>query len=191
MSGWQTSQFIKLDLSHNRISSLSSITQISRLIATTTALEHLNLGWNNFGAKGGVFVTKSLLSNKSLKYLSLSFNGIGDQSIAILAQGVSKHPSLLTINVDGNSFGDDAALRLANAMLCTLKERKNGGAGTICKALMRHNKITQKGTQQLLGKTFHNKRTKSRMMLEIFPVIVGDGEGSVDPTVSVVYQVPR
>ena len=192
LSGWQTSQFIKLDLSHNRISSLSSIKQISRLVATTTVLEHLNLGWNNFGAKGGVLVTKSLLANKSLKYLSLSFNGIGDQSIAILAQGVSKHPSLLTINVDGNSFGDDAALRLANAMLCTLKERKNsGGGGTMCKALMRHNKISQNVTQQLLGKTFHDKRTNRGMMLEIFPVIVGDGEGSVDPTVSVVYQVPR
>ena len=71
------------------------------------------------------------------------------------------------------------------------RKRKNNGSGTFCTVLMRHNKISSQVCQQVIEKNINSTKDKSRLIFEVYPVIVGDGEGSTDPTVSVVYQVPK
>ena len=191
LKGWSTLNLKIVDFSHNRISSIDSVQKIGKLISDTKTLKHLNLSWNNFGPNGGKLIAEAFIKNKTLTYLSLSFNGIGEQATTILSKGIIKHPKILTLDVDGSSFGDASALTLANAMVQSQSKRKNNGSGTFCTVLMRHNKISSQVCQQVIEKNINSTKDKSRLIFEVYPVIVGDGEGSTDPTVSVVYQVPK
>ena len=178
--GVHLSNLTRLDLSHNRISSISTIEKIAVLLRSTKTLELGDFSWNNFGPKGSMIIAQAFACNQSLKHLSLAFTGMGERATILLAKGLSKHRMLGILNVDGNVFGDGAALLLRDNMLKASVLR--GQCGEL---YLRHNKLTNIVVNNLM------RTEKRRLMLHVFPLIVGDGEGSTDPTVSVVYQVPK
>ena len=196
LNGWRADKLVRIDYSHNRVSSTACVRHVATLLTETKMLEHANFAWNNFGPKGGCTVARALESNTTLTFLSLAFNGLGEHASLILSKGLANHAKLMTLDMDGNNFEDICAVKLADAMAMVaarVTARKNKEAeGASCKLFMRHNKITSNVADKLMSRNAAKKvHKKCDITLSIYPVIVGDGEGSTDPTVSIVYQVPK
>lgn len=179
------SRLIKIDISHNRIDNQTVVGKLAILLKSTQTLEYANFGWNNIGPKGSLDIARALYSNRSLKYLDVSFNGFGSAGALLLAKAIGKHPKLETLYMDGNVFGDTAAQKLRDSMM---KITKQAGRDllTKCTLSLCHNKISKNVAAEIL------RRGKHQILeIKVFPLIVGDGEGSTDPTVSLIYQVPK
>lgn len=180
-----------LDLSYNEISHNATVGAISDVIATSKVLKTLNLGWNNFGPRGGITICNAVTENKALESLDLSFNNMGETAITILAQAIKDHRFLTDLNVSGNNFGDECSLQLVD---CMEKARRATKSVEGCVLNLQHNHMTRCVADRILERkqTVGNATALARhntpsINIIVYPLLVaGPYQGSIDPVVSAV-----
>ena len=185
MQSLTTKQIKHLDLSHNRISNLTTIHAIGDIISNSNSLEECMLGWNNFGPRGGLIVCRAMLKNRAVKKLDLAFNNIGDESLSQLAEAVEGHENLIWLDVSGNNFGDEAAVELVDAMResrigrtlnhCSLKLQHNHLSRSVADIIMQGDEAKEEAKASLRHKT-------PKIEVIAYPLVVGGPyQGSIDP----------
>ncbi len=195
-----------LDLSHNRIDSAAAIASLAVVVGLLPSLRECHLDWNNLGPRGGMQLARAVQQNATnarkrwskletpanagLHVLGLSFNRIGDEAALVLARALaSPHPQLTELFVDGCHLGDEAAMALADAMR-TARATARRSKVRACVLSMLHNHIgTRVGNEMLERNKREGKeagakaahRVGGALTVKVYPVSVGDGEGSIDP----------
>ena len=193
-----------LDLSHNRIDSAAAVASLAVVVGLLPSLHECRLDWNNLGRRGGIQLARAVQQNATnakkrwsklqtpaaagLHVLGLSFNRIGDEAALVLARALATpHPELTELFVDGCDLGDEAATALADAMVKARAARTKAHA---CILSMLHNHIgTGVGNEMLQRNQREGKEAGSKAArrvggsidVRVYPVSVGDGEGSIDP----------
>jgi Ran GTPase-activating protein (RanGAP) involved in mRNA processing and transport len=94
--------------------------------SSTSALERLNLAWNNIGDEGAAELAKVLKANAVLAEVDLTGNKIGSLGAARLAEALAENSSLLRLMLTTNLIDNDGAYELAHALgkrHCPLESR--------------------------------------------------------------------
>lgn len=89
----------RLDVRGNRIGSLGARTMVDAILACDHKLKHLNLSCNCI--LDGDLIGQLLAMSSNLEHLDLGFNWLGNQEVLDICQGLLKNTSLRELNIYG------------------------------------------------------------------------------------------
>lgn len=108
----QRENLLLVDFSRSKIADAGAVV-IAELIATSTSLEELRLGYDSISDLGAVAIADGLAKNQKLRKLLLPGNSIGDEGALAIANAIGKHHGLRILDVAGNPIQAAGTLALA------------------------------------------------------------------------------
>ncbi|GMH74079.1 hypothetical protein TL16_g06363 [Triparma laevis f. inornata] len=150
---------------------------IAMALQVNKTLTHLNLSWNQLGAKSAMLLGEMLITNKALKFLDLGYNSLTESGVSVIFQGLEENRILEHLDVTSNNVGPAACCVLSTALRGNQVIKKivlsenpisEQGARAICRSL----KYTIEGRDIAMhGCSFGKKGCNAFMKMKTIPKI--------------------
>eukprot|EP01022_Parablepharisma_sp_SALTPOND_P018230 TRINITY_DN2969_c0_g1_i2.p1 TRINITY_DN2969_c0_g1~~TRINITY_DN2969_c0_g1_i2.p1 ORF type:complete len:383 (-),score=19.68 TRINITY_DN2969_c0_g1_i2:830-1978(-) len=92
---------------------------IGSFLSITPTIKVLNLGNNQIGDTGALYIISGILKTKSIVSLDLSFNNLSTKAASSIADLIRECPSLEKLDIGGNDFGATGLMVIANTIAKT------------------------------------------------------------------------
>ncbi|GMH87327.1 hypothetical protein TrVE_jg12444 [Triparma verrucosa] len=150
---------------------------IAMALQVNKTLTHLNLSWNQLGAKSAMLLGEMLITNKALKWLDLGYNSLTESGVSVIFQGLEENRVLEHLDVTSNNVGPAACCTLSTALRGNKVIKKivlsenpisEQGARAICRSL----KYTVEGRDIMMrGCSFSKRGSNAFLKMKVIPKI--------------------
>jgi Ran GTPase-activating protein (RanGAP) involved in mRNA processing and transport len=106
-----------LNISYNKLDTLTVASIAEYCMQTTCVLETLDLSWNDVGVQGAAMIATALASNYTIKKLDLSACGLTDIGGQHIASALGVNSTLTDLNLSHNSIMSSSCFVFAKVSL--------------------------------------------------------------------------
>ena len=114
--------------------------KIGEFLASNSTLTELDLGSDNMGDMGGIYLGEALAVNSTLTRLELRSNKIGDEGGARIGEALAVNSALRSLDLSSNQLGPAAGVKIGEALLTN---------SALTRLNLNNNKIEQVGAGRI------------------------------------------